>query len=252
MAVTQFSLTSGNAHSTNDQNTASVTPTANRLILITMASNNGLDSAPATPAVTGNGITYTLLDSFVMNTRKRISVWRGMSASPTAGVINFQFSGNTQYAMHWSVMEFGGDVDTSGTNGSGAIGLSGSATATDTTVSVSLGSLSAGSATYGACYANDASDQNETFTAGSGYTAIHSMTGLDFFFGAMTEWRADGQSAVDFSLSASRTLRVMGYEIKGVGGIAYSLPLAGEAYSHTGFDMALTYRGPQLALRHTT
>src|SRR3990167_8678286 len=216
MAISPFSLTSGglgNDIAFNTFTTASIAPTANRLILVAIGSNRTTDADPGIPTVTGNGITYTLVDSYQINNRRRISVFRGMSAAPSAGAITISFAGINQYACRWSVMEFGG-VDTSGTNGSGAVGLTASVAVTDTSVSIALGTLSPGSASYGAGYAADPSDVSETFTAGSGYSLIHALTTTTFFFGLMTEWRADGQSGVGFSLNASRTLRVIALEIK--------------------------------------
>lgn len=106
--------------------TASVSPTANRLILVSVHSyiNTGSTNPPQ-PIVTGNGITYSLVKEQNVDTSgtDRATMWlfRGMSGSPSSGAITIDFSGVTQSATSWSVNQSSNDVDTTGTNGSGAI-----------------------------------------------------------------------------------------------------------------------------------
>lgn len=101
--------------------TASVTPSANKLILIAVAAReSGAGTPPRPVSVIGNGITYDFVDeTALIGDRRRGFLFRGMGSSPTAGTIVIDFD-NTQTACLWSVVEFGG-VDTSGSNGAGAV-----------------------------------------------------------------------------------------------------------------------------------
>lgn len=98
--------------------TASVTPTANALILIAVGMTVAASPTPTLTSVVGNGITYTQIDTTVPGART-IALFRGMAASPTAGAITIT-APSTLTSCYWTVAQFTG-VDTSGTNGSGAI-----------------------------------------------------------------------------------------------------------------------------------
>lgn len=106
--------------------TASVTPTGGRLILAAVHCYMATGSLqPPQPTVTGNGITYTLQWAQDVDTagadRGTMWVFRGMSGAPTAGGITISFGGTTVGACSWTVDQSSGDVNTTGTNGSGAI-----------------------------------------------------------------------------------------------------------------------------------
>ena len=110
---------------TNDSNSAdntffttqSITPTASSLVLVSVDtypySGNGTPSS-----VVGNSITYTYLNG-TCNSGPCTSLWYGMSASPTTGSITITFP-VSQYDTQWIVNQAKG-VNTSGTNGAGAI-----------------------------------------------------------------------------------------------------------------------------------
>ena len=101
------------------QATASATPTANRLQIAYVAS--AAAAAPSTPTCTGQGLTWVQVQTsnFVAGNR-RLTVFRAMGPSPTAGALTFDFAGQTQTSVAWGQIEFSG-VDTSGSNGSGAV-----------------------------------------------------------------------------------------------------------------------------------
>jgi hypothetical protein len=80
-----------------------------------------------TPTASGNGITFSQIhDIDNVQAQGGLTVLRGMSASPSTGTITVTHTGNIRPTSCIAV-RFSG-VDTSGTNGSGAIGN----TATDT------------------------------------------------------------------------------------------------------------------------
>ena len=119
-------LTGGGTSSVASATTASITPGGNRLILVTVHAYLSAGSVqPATPTVTGNGITYSLVASQDTDNsgtdRGTMFLFRGMASAPTAGGITIDFGATTQTRIQWAVDQSGPDVDTSGTNGSGAI-----------------------------------------------------------------------------------------------------------------------------------
>lgn len=104
--------------------TGSFTPNANELVIAMMWSDQ--NSATATSAiVSGNGQTYTSIGSTLCDGNTvQLSAYRMLHASPSAGTVRFEFgtgsSATTQQAFNYCITGWTG-VDTSGTNGSGAI-----------------------------------------------------------------------------------------------------------------------------------
>jgi hypothetical protein len=107
---------------TGDITLTSWTPVSNELLLIFIAQR---DEAIA-PSASGNGLTWVEVAN-VDNVQGQngVSVWRAMGASPSTGSITVTLSGNTRPAFAVAC-RFSG-VDTSGTNGSGAVENSGTA-----------------------------------------------------------------------------------------------------------------------------
>lgn len=128
MAITAALLTSGtDGVDKTDYPTASITPTANRLVLAAVSGDSG--GAQEVPTLAGCGLTWVQVAT-VAGLTHGITVFRGLGASPTTGALTATFSA-TQNTVRWSVVEFDG-IDTSGTNGSGAVVQSKTATATGT------------------------------------------------------------------------------------------------------------------------
>jgi hypothetical protein len=169
-------------------------------------------------SVTGNGLTWVEVAKVGValnsgsNYNAQLSLYRAMGASPSAGAITINVGFNC-VSCAWSLIEFSG-IDTSGTNGSGAIVQS--VTNTASTVTSITGTLSAfssaGNATYGAFGASDSGGVPRTFTAGTGYTEIHD-TGSTFS-AVFTEFRSDNDTTVDATASASTNIGVIAVEIK--------------------------------------
>ena len=157
MPTTATKLTDGGGSASTSFNTASVSPGGSRLILVSIHAYISTGSAqPAAPAVTGNGITYTLEKSQSVDAsgvdRATLFEFRGMAASPSAGAITISFGAVTMTRCQWVVEEVDG-VDTSGTNGSGAIVQSAGVTTASgaTSASVDFGfPMAAGNSAYAA------------------------------------------------------------------------------------------------------
>lgn len=210
MAVSGAHLTNGNNGSGASGNTASISPGANRLITVAVNVYRG-SGALTTPTVTGNGITYTLVDSttdFASGSDTlAIYLFRGMSASPTTGAISIS-SANAEF-LAWNVDHFDG-VDTSGTNGSGAIVQSAKNTGNSTTPNVTLAAFgSANNGAYGAvCTYN-----SNLHTPGSGWTELGD--GAD---DPQTQWRANNDTTCDWTHPATTDWGAIAIEIKAAGG----------------------------------
>lgn len=121
MAITAALLTSGTDTTASHTSitTASVTPTANRLVLLAVFSRATMGTAPT---VSGCGLTWVLVaGSHTIDATWPTFLFRAMGAAPTAGAITVTFGGGaSSNNTIWGVSEFAG-VDTTGANGSGAI-----------------------------------------------------------------------------------------------------------------------------------
>lgn len=186
---------SGSATDASSYATASVTPTANALIL---ASVFNIAVGPATPTASGNGLTWVAVASVAVVNNARTTLFRAMGASPTAGAITFDFGGQTQQNAHWTVTEVTG-VDQSGTNGSGAVVQSATASGTSAAPSVTLAAFArAANGTYGVIGVN----ATDAITPGTGFTEL-SDTALVESNNIEDEWRVDNDTTVDWSIASN-------------------------------------------------
>ncbi len=126
--IAQTLLTTG-SDGTNQKvyTTGSIAPAANALV--TLAVLGRRSSGALTPTIAGGGIsTWTQVASVdydpVGTPASRLVVFRGMSASPSSGPITITYTSSMSNAT-WMVSQWTG-VDQSGSNGSGAIGQTGS------------------------------------------------------------------------------------------------------------------------------
>ena len=216
--VTAANLTSGS--STTDASsytTASITPSANQLILVAVTIRNDTSAAAPTPTISGNGLTWVAIDNQTMGARQKLTLFRSMGASPSAGVITIDTGGDTQDMASWTVDQFDG-VDTSGTNGSGAIVQSAKNSATGaTSLTVALVAFgSANNATYGT-FAHVVS--NEAITQGTGFTELADSFAAAVY-GTESEWRNDNDTSVDASWVTSGNAAGIAVEIKAAAGAA--------------------------------
>lgn len=189
------------------------TPGSNELVLVSVAI-----SGDKTATITGNGLTFVLISSLNQGGTNgiTISVYRALGASPSTGQITV--NQGTTSAICASATRWSG-VDTSGTDGSGAIEDNDTASGSDSSPTVTTTPISANTVVWGA-FAHEAAD----FTVGSGYTAsttnLESGTGL-FITRLSTEHKDVATAAattVDGSLSASENWAVLGLVIKPASG----------------------------------
>lgn len=209
MAIGASNLTNGaTITSASSFVTASVSPGASHLILLTVGSRSAATNN--TPTASGAGMTWTLVSSQInaLNTN-RVTVFRALSASPGSGTVTIDFAGQSQTACLWAIDDFSG-TDTSGSNGAGAIVqvVSGLVTGTSTGTTINLAALgSANNAAFGGCHRNN----NSLLTAGSGFTVL--SPGGTVGGSQLTEWELN-VTAVSWSWpSGSADVEAMAIEI---------------------------------------
>ena len=80
--------------------TTSITPVANRLYLVSVTSLNLLSATPNPPTLSGNGITWVLYAGTIFDNTgtslARSTLFYGISAAPTAGVLTADFGTQLQ------------------------------------------------------------------------------------------------------------------------------------------------------------
>ena len=187
-AIVCSSLTSGS--STTDATsyeTASITPTSNALVLLAFTSRTATADIVVGTA-SGNSLTWDLVDNIpVSGNNRTVVVRRAMGVSPTTGTITISFGAQTQTSAIWSVVECTG-VDTSGSNGSGAIVQSidqdsGAMATSFTNTMADFGS------TANAGYTAAMHIANEATTPGSSWSEIHDVAIAENAYGFQTQYK---------------------------------------------------------------
>lgn len=89
--------------------TGSYTPLASRILIATVQNTKGA-SPDAVSSFSGNGLTWTLIQTVVdnANLRRMSQFWAATGASPTTGAATADFAGATQTSAHIRVDEFDG------------------------------------------------------------------------------------------------------------------------------------------------
>lgn len=208
-AVSCSVLTQGqNVSNTTGYATASITPSANALILLAVANvRNTADACTwaDVETVSGNSLTWVKVNeqcySSVTVPTNMVTIYRSMGASPSTGTVSFFYGSTSQLAAAWAVIECTG-VDTSGTNGSGAVAQSAiNANTSSASITATLGSFgSANNATLGAF----GTTGNTSVTSGSGFTELAEQLVTDSYNHALhVEFKNSNDTTVDASYSSA-------------------------------------------------
>lgn len=200
-------LTSNAGSAATSFATASVAPTGNRLILVSVHAYISTGSVqPSTPTVTGNGITYTLVRAQDVDTSgtDRATEWLfcGLATSPSSGAITISFGAVTMTRCAWSVDQTDADIDlssgigTSKTNGQAAIAqVVGATSAGSTSLSVNYSpSMRSDSAGY-SCWGHQT---QEVKTPRASWTELSDVTSV-----SLATMEAQWFSGTDTAASAS-------------------------------------------------
>jgi hypothetical protein len=234
MAITQSSLTSGTS-GTNGLSvaTASVSPTANRLVIAAFFGGAVTPANATDPtSVAGAGLTFVKLKAqnntttFGLNT----SFWYAMSAAPSSGAITVTYQ-NTQDLFMWSLLELDG-IDISGSNGANAVNTNTAAgqdiTGAATSVTATLAAFA--SANNGAICATISAKATTaaTCTPDTGWSEIHevSLVSAGIGFALETQWRASNDTTALGTWSAGSAIQTIAAEIVATPAMVFS-PMRG-------------------------
>lgn len=223
MAIAAFHLTTdGNETDQTSYTTASISPTANRLVILTV--RNAFSTGPNTPTVSGAGMTWTQITTAVdAGNIRRVTMFRALAASPGSGALTIDLAGQSQINCNWSISEFSGIV-TTGTNGADAVVQSNTntANATNTGLTVTLSAFgSTNNASHGVCIKN----ASNVPVAGSGFTELASYTTVNK---VESEWQINDNTvdwtwASESNISQGVAIEMQALSqslVKKVGGIA--------------------------------
>lgn len=204
---------------------SSFTIGAGKLALLT---HRGIHFQPTNAAppssITGTGITFDkIIDTLDTVTGVCLSVWRALPGSGFTGTCSIALP-QTLYESSVSISEFDG-IDTSGTNGSGAIVQSVSAqelTGSGTSCPATLAAF--GDVANGAYYATSytqAGNTSRTCTPDTGWTEIHDggtdYVGAAAWGGIETQWRASNDTSATGTWAAAGYLHSIAIELKAAG-----------------------------------
>lgn len=219
MAVVGHNLlvngSSGTASSYATQRTA---PEPNRLLLL--AVENRKATAADIPTVTGLGLTWVQLQTSLYEvgaTQRRLTVFRALGAA-VAGVVTIDFAGVSQTGCLWSLVECA-YVDTTGTNGSGAVVQSVVAAGTGLT---GLATLAAFGNVNNATVGFFGHSTQESVTPGAGFGEVNELAFNGMVLEA--EFRDTNDTTVDATWATSSTWAAIGIEVKA--GTAPVIPTA--------------------------
>lgn len=220
VAGTAFSSTSNVA----SYATASWTPVAGRLYLVAVSNSDANDAI--VPTLSGNGQTWTQVSTQQLTAlTRRITVFRCLAASPSAGALTADFAGDAQSGCMIHISEWSG-IDTGGTNGSGAIVQAVAAQWASAAPLVTLAAFSsANNGTYGSFQTG-----NETVTLpGVGFTQLSIGTYATPTSNLYTEWRADNDTSVDAVCQNNNGVGIA-IEIKAAVAAADAVPYLNRTY----------------------
>lgn len=206
--VAKHLLTSGSDTASTSFTTDSVNLSANKLVLVSVA-NAFSPSGVVEPTISGASRTWEKVITKVDTaTVRRVTVFRSLSGSANSGALTIDFGSQSQLACVWSISEFE-NVDTTGTNGSGAIVQTASNQGTGA-VTVTLGAFSdAANATYGAMRGG-----SETIVAGTGFTELGKYRPGTTGSYSQTQWKNSNDTTVDWSSSPNGSGSYIGVAIE--------------------------------------
>lgn len=177
---------------------------------------NGWLFGPGTQTVSSSHGTWVQDDSTVFAVgHHALRLWRTMPSSDVTDVIDMVMSSGSNGHAAWAFYEIG-NVDTSGTNGSGAIVQTDTASSAGTTPSVTLSSFA--DSHNGVVAFIGAFDGAVTFTPGTGFTSSGYVydDGPDIL---AAQFRDDNDTSVNATLSTSEDWAIIAAEIKWSSGI---------------------------------
>jgi trimeric autotransporter adhesin len=200
MALAYNALTFGDSDTdATSYTTASISPASSATIIAAIWTQ-GVDLPPE-PTATGNGLTWTKVDTQV-GAAVRLTVFRASGASPTPGTVVFDFGGDTQQGSNWRIIEF---QNANTATNDGVVQFLGTSTTNDT-ATITLGAFSdTDNATIGIWGSADSAGGGLNFTEGGGFTngGQNSNTQNGTTMRVGFEYLLGNDTSVDVSVSAA-------------------------------------------------
>jgi len=239
VAVTAIPLTTGSSTTNGlSYTTASVTPTANRLVLVAVLATVG--SGTTTVALSGCGLNWVKVDQ-TPDVARTVHLFRARGSAPTTGPLTITGSSAMTSAL-WQVSEFNG-ADTTGTDGSGAIVQSVNARpGSGTSVNVAFNlPVDGANSTYGVV---GVAVQESPVVGGSPWTSLGSTTQSGPTSGLLAEFSTSARQDVAASWSTAAASFVVGVEIKAAATVGTPTGAASGSWGFTGAAAGIAdYRG---------
>jgi hypothetical protein len=200
--VARKKLTSDNSvGDASNYQTAIVQPGGNTLVLIFVANTRpGLaGGAATTPTVSGNGLAWQQVQTVATGNGgdRRLTCFRSMAATPTAGQIGIDFGGQTQDFCTWSVFEYD-NVDTTGSGGAAAVARSSTAAGNGAALTANLAPSAdpMRNFTVGGIMLDLLNDPVRPVNPGAGFTEIDEQTPNQFLGKGTTLQTQDSATAL--------------------------------------------------------
>lgn len=231
MAITATNLTtSSSSADASSYATASITPGADKLILAFIGNSVAGGSVPATPTLSGNGLTWTQVATQTWNVDvARLTIFRATGAAPTTGAITISIATPAPTCCEWSIIEVSG-ADITGTNAANAIVQTVSTNAADALATSGTVTLSAFSNSSNATFGVFGHKAQEATNPGSGFTELgdtnHAAPNRAF----EVEYLAGNDTTVDASWTTSAEWGGIAAEIK-IAGVNNALIGRSNAYA---------------------
>jgi len=209
MSVTAVNLTSGvDADAQATYVTASISPTANYLVLATFGY---VQAAVGVQTLTGANLTWVKIGSTITDGSRNMVVFRALG-TPTSGALTFTPNGTGNPSRcNWTVSQLT-NIDITGSDGANAVVQTATNTAASAnTLTVTLGAFAdSGNATYGSTY----SDGPNGITVGSGFSELGKTLDGTAGIGIQDEFKATNDTSVDWSYGDTTTELGFAAEIK--------------------------------------
>ena len=208
--------TDGSTADATSYNTASISPSPNKLVLMAVCSTGAINVCSAT----GAGMTWTVVrqKQDTINASRQITLFRALSGSPSSGAVTIDFAGETQGRCAWTIVEFG-NVDFGGTNGANAVVQSADTyNVDDSPFSVTLAAFSdPNNATFGA-FAPMANNVT-VITSGTGFTELGEYNPGTELVAIQSQWKNSNDTSVDWTFTSNTDVHLgVAAEIKFLSG----------------------------------
>ena len=261
LAATCTLLTENESHvAASNFNTASISPSANKLIVVFTANENSTGGTAAPPTgITGAGLTFTLVREVTRETSfGNNSIWCACSASVSAGALTISHA-VSKATCQWIVLELDNTIAVPADNGlrafAQAMGVSTGGSDTNVLTNSRLSEfLFKDYATLMAWAASTKAATPMTTTGSAGFTELvdhHTALGIgwDIHASAYFKDSADKLAAITASQAAASNFKgILSAEIRtlSAGAAAYKVTAAAGIYGITGNTANLKW-GKKLA-----